>query len=291
MEIDERALVERGERHEAEISAKALDGEVGIIRAFVARAEQARQRQRERFHNRKRGKPHGKLGDDEPGEKRLGAVAPTRAEIVPRDGDAPGGQTDGGGNGDLEKLHHDAENGEGNLRKLTLRKNGVERAVFHAGVLHRRHRHHERKLGEQARRAEGEHAAYDRPTQREAGARKAHGLHVQNIMRAHRRRERLTDDGGDSRAHHAPAEKINENRVEHDVGQRARHRGHHGKARAAVTADDGVHGLAEHIKGYAEGDVKEIFAGKRVGFGVHRRAEKRENRLGENEIQRGEHRA
>ena len=35
--------------------------------------------------------------------------------------------------------------------------------------------------------------------------------------------------------------------------------GDHGKSGIAVGADDGVHGLPEHIKGNAQGDIEEIF--------------------------------
>ena len=59
----------------------------------------------------------------------------------------------------------------------------------------------------------------------------------------------------------------------------------------AIRADDGVHGLPEHIKGHAQRDIEEIFLGVVVGFGVHRSAEHGQNGVRKNQIERGQHNA
>ena len=94
----------------------------------------------------------------------------------------------------------------------------------------------------------------------------ADGFHVQDVPHRQRGREHLPQHGGHGGAHHAPAAAEDEYRVQHDVHQGACQGGAHGKSGIAVGADDGVHGLPEHIKGNAQGDIKEIFL--RAGKGL-----------------------
>ena len=96
----------------------------------------------------------------------------------------------------------------------------------------------------------------------------------------------LPDDRCDSRAHHAPLEDKDEDGVEDDVDDRARQRGDHGKPRAAVCTDDGVHGLAEHIKRDPQRDIEEVFLRAAEGFFIDRTAEHGNDAVRKDQIHR-----
>ena len=59
--------------------------------------------------------------------------------------------------------------------------------------------------------------------------------------------------------HHAPFAYKNKDRVQNHIQDSTGQSGHHGKLWVPVGPDDGVHGLAEHIKGDAQGDIEEVF--------------------------------
>ena len=114
---------------------------------------------------------------------------------------------------------------------------------------------------------------------------------MEQIPHCQRCRDQLTDDGSHGCAHHAPAEAENEDGVQNDVQHRTCKGGDHGKPGVAIRADDGIHGLPEHIKGHAQRDIKEIFLRVVVGLGVHRSAEHGKNGVRKNQIERGQHNA
>ena len=114
---------------------------------------------------------------------------------------------------------------------------------------------------------------------------------MQQIPHCQRCGDQLTDHCSHRRAHHAPAQAENENGVQNNVQHRTRKGGDHGKPWVAIRADDGVHGLPEHIKGHAQRDIEEIFLGVVVGFGVDRSAEHGENVVRKNQIERRQHNA
>ena len=134
----------------------------------------------------------------------------------------------------------------------------------------------------------GQGAAADGTFQPKVSPRRANDLHVQQIPYCQRCGDHLTDHSGHRRAHHAPAEAENEDGVQNDVQRRTRKGGHHGKPGAAVGTDDGVHGLPEHIKGYTQRDVEEIFLGMMIGLGVDRSAEHGENGICKDQIHSGQ---
>lgn len=55
-----------------------------------------------------------------------------------------------------------------------------------------------------------------------------------------------------------------------------------------VTADNWVHGLAEHIKRDAQCDIEEILLCEHMGFGIDRAAEKCKDRLAEDQVNSGQ---
>ena len=114
---------------------------------------------------------------------------------------------------------------------------------------------------------------------------------MQQIPHCQRCGDQLTDDGSHRCAHHAPAEAENEDGVQNDVQHRTRKGGDHGKPGVAIRADDGIHGLPEHIKGHTQRDIEEIFLRVVIGLGVHRSAEQGENGVRKNQIERGQHNA
>ena len=107
---------------------------------------------------------------------------------------------------------------------------------------------------------------------------------MQQIPHRKDRRYDLSDDCGDCRAHHAPFETEDENGVEDDVDDGACERRDHGELGIAVGADDGVHGLPEHIKRDAQRDIEEILLRVVEGFRIDRAAEHSNNVVRKNEI-------
>lgn len=129
------------------------------------------------------------------------------------------------------------------------------------------------------------------PVQCKVGGCGLDALHVQQIPDGKRGRHDLPDDRCDSRAHHAPLETKDKYRVEDDIGDCARQSGDHGKRWASVRTDDGIHGLAEHIKRKAQRDVKEILLCKAEGLRVDRTAEHRKNAVRKTQIQHSQNKA
>ena len=83
----------------------------------------------------------------------------------------------------------------------------------------------------------------------------------------------------------------NEQRVQHQIDRRARQRGDHGEAGAAVGADDRVQALAEHIERYAQRDPEEVLFGQAEGLFIDRAAEQGQQRIPEQQIAGGQHKA
>ena len=114
---------------------------------------------------------------------------------------------------------------------------------------------------------------------------------MQQIPHRQHRRDHLPDDRGNGRAHHAPVAAEDKDGVQDDVEHCARQRGDHGKPRAAVGTDDGIHGLAEHVERHAQRDIEEVFLRMMVGLGVHRAAEHGQNGIGKEQVDGREHKA
>lgn len=117
------------------------------------------------------------------------------------------------------------------------------------------------------------------------------GLHTAEVPNREPCGEHLTEHSRDGGAHHAPAEAENEERVQDYVNHSPRDRGGHGEARVAVGAYDGIHGLTEHVEGYAESYPEEVFFGEREGLVVDSAAEHGEDGVVENEVGRGHNEA
>ena len=109
---------------------------------------------------------------------------------------------------------------------------------------------------------------------------------MQQIPQCKDCREHLPDDRGHCCAHHAPFEDEDENRVEDDVDDGACQCGDHGELGVAVCADNGVHGLPEHIERDAQRDIKEVFLRVVEGLLIHRAAEHGDDSVCENEVYR-----
>ena len=118
-----------------------------------------------------------------------------------------------------------------------------------------------------------------------------HGAHMGQIPHRQTRRQHLTQHGGDRCARHAPVKAENEQWVQHQIDSRARQRGDHGEAGAAVGANDGVQTLAEHIERYAQRDPEEVLFGQAEGFFIDRAAKKGQQRVPEQQIAGGQHKA
>ncbi len=98
------------------------------------------------------------------------------------------------------------------------------------------------------------------------------------------RGQNLTQNRRQGRAHHSPFEYKDKDGVQNDVHHRPRQGGGHGEFGAAVRADDGVHGLAEHIEGQAHGDPEEIALGLLEGLVIDPATKGREDAVGKDQV-------
>ena len=71
----------------------------------------------------------------------------------------------------------------------------------------------------------------------------------------------LPGNGSQRRPLHAPSQDKDGHRVEDHVDDAADQGGTHGKLRAAVRTDDGIHGVGKHKKGNTQDQTGEIFPG------------------------------
>ena len=288
MQEDKARFVDASQNHHAEIGAERFDGEVGIVAAFVGCAENGNQLTGETFRQNERSRAHQRLGSQQHGEQLPHAHLLSRAHVVTDDGNAARRHADHDGNDDLEELHHDAHYRHGDLGVLRLPEHRIQRAVLTEHVVDGRHCRHKADLGEKAGDAQRQRLPADVPVQGIVAGRGLDDFHVQQIPDGERGRRHLTDHRRHGRAHHAPFEAEDENRVEDDVDDGAGQRGDHGKFRVSVCADDGVHRLPEHIERNTERDIEEIFLRTAEGFLVDRAAEHGDDAVGKDEIHDGQ---
>ena len=171
---------------------------------------------------------------------------------------------------------------------LLLPEHRIQRAVLTEHVVDGRHCRHKADLGEKAGDAQRQRLPADVSVQGIVAGRGLDDFHVQQIPDGERGRRHLTDHRRHGRAHHAPFEAEDENRVEDDVDDGAGQRGDHGKFRVSVCADDGVHRLSEHIKRNTERDIEEILLRMTEGLLVDRAAEHGDDAVGKDEIHDGQ---
>ena len=103
--------------------------------------------------------------------------------------------------------------------------------------------------------------------------------------------QNLSQNRGYCRSHHTPSQAKNKDGIQHNIHQRSRQSGGHGKLGAAVRADNGIHGLTKHIKRNAQSNIKEVLAGITKGLLIDPAAEHAENGILKNQINRRQHNA
>ena len=270
------------------LGAERFDGEVGIVAAFVGCAENGDQLTGETFCEDERSRAHQRFGNQQHGEQLPHARFLFRTHVVADDGNTACRHADHDGNDNLEELHHDAHHRHGDLGVLLLPEHRIQRAVLTKHIVDGCHRRHKADLGEEAGNAQRQHLSADIPAQGIVAERGLDDFHVQQIPDGERGRRHLTDHRRHGRAHHAPFEAEDENRVEDDVDDGTGQRGDHGKFRVSVCADDGVHRLSEHIKRNAQRDIEEIFLRVTEGFLIDRAAEHGDDAVGKKEIHDGQ---
>ena len=96
---------------------------------------------------------------------------------------------------------------------------------------------------------------------------------------------------GDTTRSQASVQDVNADRVKEDIQHRPQHQGRHGKARTAVEADDGIHGLAEHVKRDAQRNPEKILLGEPEGLIVDPGSKSGQNWLLKGQINRHERKA
>ena len=291
LQEDEAGLVHAGQHHHAQVHPEGPDGEVRVVDALVLRAEDGDQLAGEALRQHQGHQAHQSLHRQQAGEQRPHPVLFLRTHIIPHNGDAACRHAHHDGNDDLEEFHDDAHHRHGDLGILLLAEHRVQGPVFAQHVVDGRHGRHQADLGEEAGDAQRQHPAADLPLQGEVPAAGADDLHMKQIPHRKGRRYHLANHRGHRRAHHAPLAAEDENRVQDDVQHRPGQGGDHGEAGAAVGPDHRVHGLAEHIKRDAQGDVEEILLRTAEGLLVDGAAEHGDDAIGEDQIHRRQHQA
>ena len=156
LQIDEGALVHRGQRHHAEIDPEAFHRIVRIVRALVGCAKNSNELPGKQFHDQQRHSPGNGLCRQQACEQRLGPVSAACPDVIAYHWDAASRQSHRNGNDDLEELHHNAQHRHGNLCVLRLSKDRVNGAVFQGHVLNRRHCHDQGDLRQKAANSQGQ---------------------------------------------------------------------------------------------------------------------------------------
>lgn len=111
---------------------------------------------------------------------------------------------------------------------------------------------------------------------------------MQEIPHSKCSRNALANHCGCCRSHHAPPEQKNENRVKNQVDNCSGQGGHHGKPGTSIGANDGIHGLTEHIKWNSQCNGKEIFLGAAKCFVVDCASEHVDKRRLKDQIYNGQ---
>ena len=212
-----------------------------------------------------------------------------RAHIVTDDRNAAGCHSHDNGNHDLEEFHHNPDNRHGNLRVLLLPKHRVKHAVFAKHIVDGRHRCHQTDLRKKTRYAQRQHTSADLLAQRVIAFLRLDVFHMQQIPYRKRRGGHLSDYCRYSRTHHTPPERKDKDGIKDDIDDCACQRRNHRESWISIRADDRIHRLSEHIKRNSQCDVKEILLCMAERFFVHCAAKHRDDTIGKNQIQRGQH--
>ena len=195
------------------------------------------------------------------------------------------------GNGDLEELHDNAQHSQGNLGIFRLSEHRIQGGIFGAHVLYSGHGDHQRNLGQETGHAQGQELLHEAAPNAEALAVQLHRFHMAQVPQRQRCRQNLAQHRRNGGALHPHLQRENKNRVQNNIGHRTQNRGAHGKPRAAVRANDGIHGLAEHIEGDAQRNPEKVFFGAGVSALIDLAAEHGQNRLHKDQVQRRQHQA
>ena len=291
LQEDEAGLVDAGRNDHAQIDPEGPDGKFGIVGAFVGSAENADELLREEFRQHEAHGAHGGFRQEKLREQLPDAGAFPCAHVEAYHGNTAGRHAHHNGDDNLEELHDNPHHRHRNLGVLRLSEDGVQGAVLTQHVVDGRHGRHQGNLGEEAGHAQQQRLPANPSVRSEVLPGGPDGFHVQKIPHRQGRGDGLADDGGYGGSHHAPAERKDKNRIENDVGHGAGQGGGHGESGAPVRPDNRVHGLAEHIKRDAQGNIKEILLRVLKRLLIHRSSEHGDNVGRKEQIQRGQHQA
>ena len=158
LQIDKGPLVDHGQHHHTEIDAEAADSEGCIVGALVACAENADQLTRQKLHDQQGDKADSSFPSQQHGKQTFCPILAPGTNIVTDHGDAASRKADRNRDGDLEKLHDDAQHRQRDLRIFRLPEHRVQRTVFGDHVLHRGHGDDKRDLAEEAGDAQEQEA-------------------------------------------------------------------------------------------------------------------------------------
>ncbi len=272
LQIDEGTLIHRGQRQHTQVDSEAADGKRCIVCALVGSAEDVNELLGEHFHNKQCHQTHEELTGQQVSKQLLCAILPFGTDVVADDGNTAGSHANGNRDSDLEELHDDAQNGKGDLGIRSLTKDGVQGTILGTHILDSGHREHQRDLSKEAGEAQGQELLHKTAPDAKAGFVQLYRLHMQQIPNGKSGSYHLTCDGGDGRAGNtqlrAAEQAVDHNGVQNHIDDGAGNSAAHGELGASVRADDGVHGLAEHIERDAQADVEEILLGEGIGLRV-----------------------
>ena len=102
-------------------------------------------------------------------------------------------------------------------------------------------------------------------------------------------RQHLSGNGRNRSPSHAHMESVDQGRIQNDIGNAAKQRCKHCKARIAICTDDRIHCLTKHIERNPDVDPEEILLGKRKRLFIDDSAEQRQKSIRKAEIDNHQH--
>lgn len=284
----DKCLVHARQDDQAEIDPECLDCEFCIVRAFICRAENGDQLTGEELCKKKSHSAHNRFRDQKPGKQLPDTGFLSGSDIKSHDRNAPGGHPHHDGNDDLEEFHNNANHSHGDLCILRLTEYRINSSVFSEHVVDGCHGGNKRNLRQKAGHAKQQRPCADCPVHMKMLPGRCDDLHVQDVPHRQSRCEDLPGNSSYGSSHHSPFKDKNEDRIKDDIHNSPCERRRHRELWISVRPDDGIHGLTEHVKRNAQGDVEKIFLRVMKGLLIDRAAEHGDDLRLKDQIDRGQ---
>ena len=248
----------------------------------IAGDEESRNRPGEELKDHE---PHSRDGQGDGRRQAVGLQNPIIApgsEIIAVDGGDGGGHSHKHGVGDLIDLHHHAVDGQGHVPAI----DGGRAAAAHQIVQYDLHQSGE-DLGEKAGKAQCQDPAGQSPGGPQRRPADMNGPEAAQIPQEEAPGHHLPQHRGDPGPHHAHLEREDENRIQHQVDNRAQHHAAQGVPRPPIRPDHGGERGTEQLEGQSPRQDAQIIRG--FGQGGVRGAEEHRDLRGQQAAGQAQH--